>query len=814
MNPFLIMLRLALIILMSAIMPVSARQSVQNNTRISTQKNAVDPIVKLSLKELATLVPTCSGIYFVGCPNCKGGAQDMGVLVWEYGMGDKVKCRFCNMTFPNERFPNNRERVIHAPSGAKQVYRYYEDPKGKAHYYEAHAWYERWKWVQDLASRFAELWTLTKDPDYADRAATIVGRFAQVFPDYAVRFDHPNQPVRFYAANQKWPYEGLAAYRGAKWNWWGYSDIPIKMAEVYQQLQNGYDWKRMDKIIGHETDKKIVKDLFVLGYEHVASNPEIYTNMSPGMYKDMIQLGKIIDNPQMKAEGLKRFQEFINVGFFADGWWKEGTVSYHNQTINSLNNVIKTAGLDPSGMPFYQQAYKVSREAILPNGRKIPINDTWPYEKIKAAGTEKTVSRLWAALGNAALGTGENKNQVLLNVNWSGNYGHSHYDNGSIILYAHGQELLSDIGYTHTKYRGWTIQTASHNTVVIDQKGQDVGTAEKPATGRLNFYDDTDAHVKVVDLDAAAAYKIAKNYRRRLVMVHVAPGKDYVLDRFDVEGGQTHDWFLHGMAEEEGKLETSISTDNPVNTLVPFWGANKMPSVQSDIDLSGKKFHAYSFLKEIYTGQADGLWTATWRYDESGLRTHNFSPKGTAVYRFRSPAIRPAAEDDNKLDNFMRNGIMQRVNGGKSSFIALHEPFSNDAWIDKVSREGEDILVQYKLGGKFVTDRISLLEGSLSVHSTAGWKYDSGKKQSGRVLAFDSSAGKYRLQLERAVPKVDYIRLDLPGGNTRYYRVIAADGNWLQLQDDPGFTVVGDRLKFFTFPHEEYQGELRYTFFE
>jgi hypothetical protein len=791
----------------------TARQMQSGSSSIAALKASVAPIMNLSLEELIALVPAGSGINFIGCPNCKGGAQDLGVLIWEYGMGDQVKCRFCKMTFPNAQFPANREKVIVAPSGAKQVYRYYEDGNGKTHYYEAHAWFERWRWIQKLTTSLGDLWSLTKDPVYADRAAAILGRFAQVFPDYAVRFDYPNRPVQFFAADQKWPYKGMQPYRGAKWNWWAYGDIPISLADVYGQLQRGYDWKRMDNIIGPNTDQKIVKDLLVKGYEYTAAHPETYSNMSPGMYEDMILLGKTIKDPKITDDGLKRFQEFIKVGFFADGWWKEGTVSYHNQTIGNLSNVIKAAELDPATMPFYQKAYNVTRDAILPDGRKIPINDTWPYERVPGKGTDKTVSRLWSALGNAAVGTGEGKNQFLLNVNWSGNYGHSHYDNGAIILCAQGQELLSDLGYTHTKYRGWTVQTPSHNTVVIDQKNQDPGTVEKPATGRLMYYDDTDPHVKVVDLDASPAYSAAKTYRRRLVTVHVAPGKDYVLDRFDVEGGDTHDWFLHGNAEKEGKLEISIPVNEQLSTLVPSWGADKMPSAQGDVDLSGKRFHAYAFLRDIQSGMAIHPWTATWHYDQSGLRIHNLSPKGAEVFRFRSPAIRPAGEDDNKLDNFMRSGIMLRHSGGKSSFVALHEPFSKATWIDKVYQEGEEIVLQYMLDGKTVTDRISASNNGIKVSSTAGWKYDSGKQEAGIITAFDRRAGKYRLQLDRAAPKVDYVRLDLPGGGTRYYRVVAVDGAWLQLQDDPGFTLEGDKLRFQTFPHDEYQGILRYTVF-
>jgi len=797
-------------------------------SNIEALKKSVEPLMQMSLKEVIAEVPEEAGIFFIGCPNCHSGAEEVNVLGWKPGMGSKVRCNYCGMVFPNKQFPNNRERVIIAPGGARQVYRYYEDSSGYPYYFEAHAWYEKWLWIRPLAEKLAQLWYVTKDNAYGDRAAAIAGRFAQVFPGYAIRYDYPSKPVQFFPADQKWPYEGLTPYRGAKWSWWAYMGIPAKLANTYDILMSGYDWRRMDRWIGPETNNKIVRDLLRLGYEFTISNPETYSNMSCGMYADMIRVGRILGDPSIVHEAVKRFREFFPKGFFADGWWKEGTTSYHDQTIGSLKMVVDVLEgyVDPAGWKgerfdhldlaketsLYGKALLVSREAVLPNGRKIPINDTWGFDRGEK--TDSTVSRLWPALGNAAVGTGQGDNQVMLNVNWSGNYGHSHYDNGSIILYAEGQELLSDIGYTHSKYRGWTIHTASHNTVVIDQKGQDEGTINHPVTGRLNFYDDKNAHVKVVDVDASPAYSVADLYRRRLVMVHAGAGFDYVVDRFDVKGGKVHDWFLHGMCEQEGTLQTSIPLDQPLKTLVPEWGGNNLPKTQYDADLTGKRFHAYTFLRDIEKGTAIGSWTATWRYDSAGLRSHILSQPGTEVFRFRSPSIRRANEDDNKLDNYMSNGIMQRHSGGASTFIAVHEPFRDDPWIESVKMEGKAIVVNYTLNGNKVEDRIALNDNNgVTVSSSAGWKYESGKAFSGEVKALDHKEGKWVLLLDKEAPEVHYVRLDFPDGGTYYCPVAAVHGNGLELKEDPGFTLENGKVQFYTFPQDQHDGPLRYTLF-
>ena len=809
---------------------IYAQQLQKTVPDISALKREVDPFIQLSLEQVKALVPTASGIYFIGCPNCNGGAQEMNVLSWKPEFGNKLKCNYCNMVFPNEQYPENHEKVIIAPSGAKQVYRYHQNAQGNQYFYEANSWFERWKWIQQNGERLAKIYSLTKDNAYGDRAAVIAGRFAQLFPDYAVRYDYPSAAKKFFPADQKWPYEGLVPYRGAKWNWWAYGDIPIQMANVYEFLKNGYDWKRMDTFIGTETDKRIVKDLLILGYEFTAANPELYTNMSPGMYRDMVRLGRIINKPEMVHDGVNRFSEFLKLGFFADGWWKEGTASYHDQTIGGLKSVASAAhgysdppeyvtnrfdNLDLTNkMPFYTKALQVSQEAILPNGRKIPINDTWATRNVNAKNTDNSVSHLWSSLGNAALGNGKGTEQIVVNLNWSGNYGHSHYDNASLILFAKGEELLSDIGYTHSKYRGWTLHTASHNTVVIDQKAQDAGSIKNPVTGHLKFYDDKNENVKVIDVDASPAYAVAGTYRRRLIMVHAAEGRDYVIDRFDVEGGNTHDWFLHGMCEQEGKMETSISIETKVKTLVPDWGGINIPKNQYDSDIEGKRIHAYSYLKNIKSGKTSKPWTATWRYEKSGLRTHNFLPAGSEIFTFSSPSVRLAGENDNKLDDFMRLGLMQRHTGGKSSFVTVHEPFNEKPWIESVKSDGDSYRVKYALNGLMFEDRISIKGNQVEVVSGSGWTYQSGNELSGNLLGIINEGNKWTLELDRLVPMVNYIRIDLPNGSTRYYQVAKSLGKTLELVDDPGFIIEKDgKLKFLTFPHDEYTGQLKFTVF-
>jgi hypothetical protein len=268
------------------------------------------------------------------------------------------------------------------------------------------------------------------------------------------------------------------------------------------------------------------------------------------------------------------------------------------------------------------------------------------------------------------------------------------------------------------------------------------------------------------------------------------------------------------MCEQEGTLETSIALNQPLETLVPEWGGNNLPKTQNDADRVGKHFHGYSYLRNIKSGPATESWTATWRYDSAGLCSHILSQPGTEAFRFRSPSIRLANEDDNKLDDYMSNGIMQRHSGGSSTFIAVHEPFRNAPWVESVKMDGKIIIVRYQLNGAKIVDSITLNDNEVSVTSSAGWKYESGTMVSGEIKSLVHKGGKWSLLLDKEAPNVNYVRLDFPDGGTYYCPVGTVHGNRLELKDDPGFTLdEKGKVQFYTFPQDQHNGPLRYILF-
>lgn len=83
------------------------------------------------------------------------------------------------------------------------------------------------------------------------------------------------------------------------------------------------------------------------------------------------------------------------------------------------------------------------------------------------------------------------------------------------------------------------------------------------------------------------------------------------------------------------------------------------------------------------------------------------------------------------------------------------------------------------------------------------------------ILSYTRENGLFRMQIDQEFRNIKYVRLDIPGGGTRYYPVKVVSSKWLELEDDPGFTLDDQgKLKFFTFPHEEFSGRVLYTVFE
>jgi len=137
-------------------------------------------------------------------------------------------------------------------------------------------------------------------------------------------------------------------------------------------------------------------------------------------------------------------------------------------------------------------------------------------------------------------------------IYFGGAFAHKHEDALHLGMDAFGIAFASDNGYpemasTDPNRSQWHNATLSHNTVTVDEETQ---TLTNPKAQFPLHFDATDDMVRVMDVDAAEAYKQTDMYRRTLVMVDYDDENSYGVDFFRVRGGNDHLYSFYAMSKE------------------------------------------------------------------------------------------------------------------------------------------------------------------------------------------------------------------------------------------------------------------------
>lgn len=129
---------------------------------------------------------------------------------------------------------------------------------------------------------------------------------------------------------------------------------------------------------------------------------------------------------------------------------------------------------------------------------------------------------------------------------------HTHLDRLNIGLFAHGLNLMPDLGYPERtgawpKRGAWTNNTISHNTVVVDRERQ-----KRAVVGSMNLFCRSPL-VRLIDVSREAVYPQTALYRRTYAMIDIPDEDSYLVDIFRVKGGQEHHLSFHSA---EGEVVT------------------------------------------------------------------------------------------------------------------------------------------------------------------------------------------------------------------------------------------------------------------
>jgi len=142
--------------------------------------------------------------------------------------------------------------------------------------------------------------------------------------------------------------------------------------------------------------------------------------------------------------------------------------------------------------------------------------------------------------GLAVFRRGRGHDQRAAYLYYGRNGGHGHRDRLNFGLYYRGMDVLPDLGYPEyadskwPKRAGWTLNTISHNTVVVNQRQQEISWI-----GRCRLFADSQG-IGVVEVACAEVYPETEDYRRTLAMVDLSESESYLVDFTRVSGGKDH----------------------------------------------------------------------------------------------------------------------------------------------------------------------------------------------------------------------------------------------------------------------------------
>jgi hypothetical protein len=307
------------------------------------------------------------------------------------------------------------------------------------------------------------------------------------------------------------------------------------------------------------------------------------------------------------------------------------------------------------------------------------------------------------------------------------NFGHGHQDCLNIGLFAHGVDLLPELGYPdyatryYPKLREWTANTISHNTVVVDKVRQ-----EQSWSGKTRFVKFLPG-VRAAEI-SGGVYAQATDYRRLIALIETPDGQAYAWDVFRVAGGSDHLLSYHG---PEGRV--AVSGLSFVEQAGGTYGGKNIPP-GSHIEGAGEGF---SYLTNVRRcGNPPAGWSVTyevasqWLPDGAdrpvGLRLHHFTEdlREVSLCENLKPSQRSRVE---KLTYVLAR---REASSRGSAFVTILDPFAGLAAIVGVrslkahASAGLPVAVEVTLPDGFVDYLFSAPASGVELRTENGWSCD------------------------------------------------------------------------------------------
>lgn len=673
-----------------------------DKSKAAVYEKAVERVMAMDEEMMLSYMPDYAYANYCECPNCYGGVEGNGVLTWTLDRPEELKCRFCGtVVYPNEKYSESQVLTGKNKLGEEIRFPYYHNKERDIpHFLSTHLLMYKRAWLEAQCIALGKAYQTTGKEEYARRVVLVLDRIGQRYPHYPVM---QNLSRKFlFRESQDLPY----VWDSGKWNYF-HNEIPKNLIAGYDMVCESKEFEKLSEKRGYDVREKFENDFLRKTFDVIAASPYHISNVVGYDIAGAALLGRVINEPGYVHRAFGWMKQNVDEGFLFDGVWHEGTPSYHAMTVGGIKSAFGTVqgysdppgyvdpvdgtrfdNLDPEKqVPFWGKCINAPSVMDLPNGWSSCIHDTHPHER-RSQPRSTTVSTILPGLGHASLGRGSEGNQMQAQLHFSGGYGHQHYDNLNLTLWAKEREMLPDLGYTWTQMRYWTTCTLAHNLVVVDRKDQSSGSSD----GDLIWFFPDSGGVSVVEADGKRGYRNVKDvdlYRRLLVTIPVSEADAYVVDLFRVRGGSTHDWVLHGDADEDTTASCSLPLDERRETMLEPGEKWVEPTIE------GATFNPYGMLRELQKAEAPGGFQVTFAYTKEpkrGLRAHLLPPGPSQVWLGKSPSVRrmgygPNADMRKAYDFWMPQLLVRRTGPSplSSCFAAVEEPYRDKPFIDSVT---------------------------------------------------------------------------------------------------------------------------------
>jgi len=544
-------------------------------------------IMSIPDEVLLSALPQFTHIILNYCPACrKGKPYDKHVDggsnhfpgEWDPKKPDQIVCQVCGTVFPNKDFPMKQEFFTNE-KGEKYLIHYYHDEngppyygqpddlaKGRNYFIDGIINTAKGDWLFPKLVALSVFYKQTGDPKYAAKFLPVVDKYLDAYPHYMTVTDRGNRMV----------------------NWTNRKALALEyFLDRIGDTRAGtppFLWKILDNMVAGEAkgngkgdDKtkvaiqgildKAYKNVYFFDAKENFLNKEMYAgNFGQGLGGlGKYGIAKLFNRPEIFHFIVQTLMDTPRVPYFYDGGYVEGPGYGEIQTSRLQGMHMMDGYSDPKGFvfeadgtrfdnvhpmkdheDFYWSAYNFWKELRLPGSGNIVthdcdyksfiLNDTWFKPR------ERSENVMMGGFKHTVLGDGEGDMQIQTHFAFGDNgANHARQDAMSLQMYAFDHYLLDDFPYHKSNIRKLDELSLVHNTVVINRQNQ------------YRYFNDGDAQLyvptlpgfSVVKVDGKRAYPLeAKKHIRTLISNTVELERPYVVDIFETEGGELHDYAL------------------------------------------------------------------------------------------------------------------------------------------------------------------------------------------------------------------------------------------------------------------------------